>query len=142
MRADFFQPEIEISAESLSHHRRSLGWFIASVIGLVISCFAWTTWSDEGPNAVAPSQESIARLTTQLGDRRFRVRESATTELWHTGRASIELLKKAAESPNREVAKRANWLLARIEYEILPDTSATLVPLIQLYRNEPAVGLK
>ena len=83
-------------------------------------------------------QARIAKLVRQLGDRNFQIRRTATSQLWECGRPAVAPLQAAKRSPNREVVKRAQWLLDRLEYGILPTTAASLVPLIHQYRDEPA----
>jgi hypothetical protein len=121
---------------------------VTCLVGCV--CLAFSVWfagaNSAGDEVVGEKQvgqkkvdlELVDRLIEQLGDRSFRIRESATRKLWRQGTAAIGPLKKAAKSRSREVTKRAEWLLERLEYGILPSTSPALVPLIRRYREEPA----
>ncbi len=62
----------------------------------------------------APGQERVLVLVRQSGARSFRDREAATRELETFGPSALKPLRAAALGPDREGARRAEALIARI----------------------------
>jgi hypothetical protein len=58
--------------------------------------------------------ERLAGLVRQLGDRSYKVREKAVTELSTTGRAAVPFLEPAVKDSDPEVVRRAERCLRRI----------------------------
>lgn len=69
----------------------------------------------DGDDRRAQDVAEVEKLVEQLGDRDFRVRQSASLKLSLIGPAALPYVDKAAKSRDREVAARARRLKARIE---------------------------
>jgi hypothetical protein len=67
------------------------------------------------PKPTAEQQKRIDELIKQLGADGFDEREQAQKELEKIGPVALESLRKAAKSPEAEVARRATDLVARLE---------------------------
>ncbi|HYT94856.1 MAG TPA: hypothetical protein VEL76_39430, partial [Gemmataceae bacterium] len=83
----------------------------------------WTLQADP-PNAGGKTppladQERIQKLIEQLGSKRFADREQADKELATIGPAALELLRRAAQSPDAEIKRRADKLVSRLEQQAL-----------------------
>src|SRR5437016_5431377 len=65
--------------------------------------------------AVAEPPAKVAALIEDLGSDVYLEREAAEKSLETLGEPAVELLRKATKSPNPEISRRANGLLARIE---------------------------
>ena len=74
----------------------------------------------------------FAPLSGQLGDRDYRIREEAAKHFLAFGAEGLPMLRKVAESGNREAAERALELIAKIEKRIDNDreTAGTIVESI------------
>src|SRR5258708_37629400 len=68
-----------------------------------------------GPVAADNDAEKIDQLIEQLGSGTFKDRESATKALDAIGAPALEKLRKAAESEDLEIKRRAADLVKRIE---------------------------
>jgi hypothetical protein len=64
-------------------------------------------------------KEKIAKLIDQLGSSIFAERQKATKEIAAIGAPALEALRKAAQSEDAEVRKRANELVQKIEKEVV-----------------------
>lgn len=91
------------------------------------------TFADTSEPKSTPKQ--ITQWVEQLGDNDFKVRENATKKLWQAGAAAESALQKAAQSDDREVARRARELLDKFRWGIYPDTPADIVALIHAYQS-------
>lgn len=67
--------------------------------------------ANEPPSAPTPE---IQQAIQKLGDPQFRVRDEASQRLVEFGKAALPALNEAAESPDLEVRKRAQWISATI----------------------------
>jgi hypothetical protein len=90
--------------------------------------------------ADVPSPEQIGKWVKQLGDDDFDAREAATQKLWQAGRHAEEALKKALDSDDREVRRRAAELLDKFKWGLYPDTPKEVAELIGRYQNADAGG--
>jgi hypothetical protein len=63
----------------------------------------------------ATTRVRLAAAVRRLGDRSFRAREQASAELLAAGRMAVPLLRPVLNSPDLEVARRAQHCLAQIE---------------------------
>jgi len=66
------------------------------------------------PKDAPVSQADIAKLIDDLGDPRFKVRDTATNRLLEIGEPALPLLTKAKDSPDEEIRERANRLIPTI----------------------------
>jgi hypothetical protein len=77
------------------------------------------------------TREKLTTLVQQLGDRSFRIREKASTELPTMGMIAVPFLRQAATSADLEVARRAEACLRQIDEKDLrvgvPSAAARLV---------------
>ncbi|HEY7158134.1 MAG TPA: HEAT repeat domain-containing protein [Gemmataceae bacterium] len=71
------------------------------------------------PAGESVDKEKIAKLIDQLGSGAFAERQKATKELAAIGAPALEALRKAAQSEDAEVRKRANELVRKIEKEVV-----------------------
>ena len=78
---------------------------------------------------------SISSLITRLGDENFKIRESATLDLWQKGDAALPELRKAALSDDPETSLRAADLAKKIEYGITPETPSGVMPLLDRHAD-------
>src|SRR5262245_13476864 len=65
-------------------------------------------------------RDNIAALIRDLGDDDFGVREKASSELVKIGEKAASLLRQAKNSPDAEVARRAEVCLGKIEQQREP----------------------
>jgi hypothetical protein len=77
-----------------------------------------------GPKTINPDR--IQKLIDQLGSKRFSERTQADQELAAIGAPALELLRRAAKSPDPEIRGRADKLVSRLEQAAL--TAALLAP--------------
>ncbi len=82
-----------------------------------------------------PTPQQIARWVAQLGDNDFKLRESASKNLWQAGAAAESALEKAVKSDDPEVVRRARELLDKFHWGIYPDTPANIAALIRAYQS-------
>jgi hypothetical protein len=84
-------------------------------------------------------RERIARCVTQLGSEEYSQREAATRELDAVGPAALEALRKAQDSEDLEVRRRARALVSRIERRM--EIARLLAPrrVHLVYRDTPVV---
>lgn len=85
--------------------------------------------------AAPPTEEEIAKLIQQLGDDSFATREKATQQLWEAGKAAEPALRKAQDSSDAEVARRARELLDKFKWGIYPDTPKEVLERISRYQT-------
>ncbi|MEY3395214.1 MAG: hypothetical protein RL346_1450 [Verrucomicrobiota bacterium] len=88
-------------------------------------------WAQDEPTG---AEKWIADLSADG----FKVRENASLELWKLGLKAVPLLREAELSEDPEVAMRAGVALEKIELGISPDTSASILGLIDAYRTGPS----
>jgi tetratricopeptide (TPR) repeat protein len=82
-----------------------------------------------------PTQAEIDKAASELGDKRFAVREKASKLLWEAGVAAEPALRKALQSGDAETVRRAQGLLDKFEWGIYPDTPAEIVTLISQFKG-------
>ena len=93
------------------------------------------------PAAVAPSAEAtapadaVAKGVEQLGEESFKVREGATRQLWEMGSEAVPRLREAMRGTNPEIAKRAAYILRKIELGLTPETPEAVLSLIERYTH-------
>jgi hypothetical protein len=93
------------------------------------------------PLRAAPPEQAgagrVAALVEQLGSQRFVEREAATRALDEIGAPALPALRKAAQSQDSEVSRRARILIRRIEERL--DAQAVLEPkrLRLTYKDTP-----
>jgi tetratricopeptide (TPR) repeat protein len=83
--------------------------------------------------------KDVATLVAQLGDDSYRVRETASRELWALGADALPALQQAAVSaddPERMV--RARDLIRKIQLHITPGTDPAVVDLVEKFVNGSA----
>jgi len=104
------------------------------VSGLTITFCMMISASGFAAEAPPPSA-SISSLITGLGDESFKIRESATLDLWKKGEAALPELRKAALSDDPETSLRAADLTKRIEFGITPETPSGVMPLLDRHAD-------
>lgn len=82
-----------------------------------------------------PTAAQIDRWIEQLGDGEFWVREEASRRLWAAGETAEAALKKAADSSDAEVARRAREVLEKFKWGLYPDTPKDVADLIASYQG-------
>ncbi|HEV3084596.1 MAG TPA: HEAT repeat domain-containing protein [Gemmataceae bacterium] len=96
---------------------QSLAVFMAG--GILLGICPFLSAADESKvteKAVpAKSEKEIKPLIDQLGSERFKDREQAAHELARLGKSALPGLRKATESPDAEVRRRAQQLVEQIE---------------------------
>jgi hypothetical protein len=75
-------------------------------------------------------RERLQRLVKELGDKSFRAREKASAELVEQGAKAISVLRPALRSPDREVARRAEECLRRLESDEKTNGSPVLATAV------------
>ena len=85
--------------------------FIPAITGV------WLIFTSAGFSADKPDGQpvSIDTLIAQLGDKSFRVRQAAGKALAERGEEALPALRKALESKDEEVYRRAEVLTQQIE---------------------------
>lgn len=101
-------------------HLRSL------VVGLSFACAS---------SADPPKPKSADDLARELSDPSFRVRETATRELWKLGESARPALEKVASTGTPEAAERAHGVLDKFDWGIAPDTPAAVLDQIKAFRD-------
>jgi hypothetical protein len=102
---------------------------IVSTLALVISL--------PSPAGEAPSKKKIDKLIEQLGSGTFAEREKATKELAAIGLPALDALRKAAQSDDAEVRKRAEDLLPKIERQAESRRVLTPKRVRLVYKDTP-----
>ena len=105
--------------------------------GLVIPLLISSWLVGQAPESTArkpPSPAEIAAAVERLGSNRFAEREAATEYLWKAGRPALAALESAAKDKDLERARRAQGLLEKVRWGILPDTPPEIIKLIGDYR--------
>jgi tetratricopeptide (TPR) repeat protein len=89
----------------------------------------------QGDAGRKPQVLSLDGLVENLGDEKFKVREEASLQLWHAGRAALPVLEAVATGPDPERAYRARDLIRKIELQIRPDTDPSVIALVERYHK-------
>jgi hypothetical protein len=97
-------------------------------------------WLAAAHGAEAPAPDRVEQLVAQLGSPNYRERIAASRALDDLGDVALDLLRRAAQSPDAETRRRANELIERIELRattarLLAPTTVSL-DIHQLPRNE------
>lgn len=87
----------------------------------------------------AVGESELARLSEQLGDRDYRVREAAGKRFADLGADSLPALKSVARTGNFEAAERAIELIAKIE-RAAANAKATAGTVVELKAEEQTLG--
>lgn len=74
-------------------------------------------------------------LVRELSDPDFRMREAATRELWKLGEKARPALEKTVKEGTPEAVERAEGILAKFEWGIMPDTPKDVLAHIQAFRD-------
>jgi hypothetical protein len=82
-----------------------------------------------------PAPDPIADAIKQMGDNDYSVRQKATEFLWKNGRIAEPALKKALNDPDGEISSRAQEILEKLKYGIMPDTPPEVIDLAREYRS-------
>lgn len=110
---------------------------LARFLSLAVSaalCFA-----QHGPTADPPkSPKTVDDLVRDLSDPSFKTREAATRELWKLGESARPALEKVVTDGTPEAAERADGILAKFDWGILPDTPKEVLAHIQKFREGTA----
>ncbi len=101
-------------------------WFL--VLPFVIATVAAATYGDT---------ERLTRLTRQLGSIEFAEREAAERELEAAGPPALPILKRAADTDDPEIRRRAEALVQQIEKRIEAAKLLESPPLRLVYRDMP-----
>jgi hypothetical protein len=101
---------------------QSLALFLAG--GILLGSCASRCAAD----ASTVAEKDISRLIGQLGSERFQERENATQELSRLGKSALPGLKKASNSPDAEVRRRAGQLIRQME-----PPPVRVIPFIKSY---------
>ncbi len=84
-----------------------------------------------------PDTERLALLLAQLGSSRYEEREAATQELDTLGPVALDVLRKALQSPDAEVRRRAAQLVQTIERRLESAHALEPTRLRLVYQNMP-----
>ena len=84
------------------------------------------------PAAVQPGR-GLEVWIRELSDESFRVRETATREIWEMGESALPALTEAAASQDPEQSYRARDLLRKIQLHITPETDPSVISLVEKY---------
>ena len=87
----------------------------------------------------AVGESELARLSEQLGDRDYRVREAAGKRFADLGADSLPALKAVARTGNLEATERAIDLIAKIE-RVVANAKATAGSVVELKAEEQTLG--
>src|SRR5262249_20237677 len=112
---------------------RSRYLLLALLLGVGLTLVA----SLPSPAVENADKEKIARLIDQLGSGVFTERQKATKELVAIGAPALEALRKAAQSEDAEVRKRANELVQKVEKEALSARLLAPKRLHLVYKDTP-----
>lgn len=82
---------------------------------LLILLLAGPAFAQPDSKKKPPTEKQLAELITKLGDARFRIRDDAAKKLIEIGKPALPQLKKAAQSENPEIYKRARKIIQEIE---------------------------
>lgn len=77
--------------------------------------------------------KSLADLIQDLSDDKYKVRESASREIWKMGEPALEALQEAAVGKDPEQSYWANELIRKIQLHITPDTDPAVIALVERY---------
>ena len=107
---------------------------VVTVTGLA----AWMVCAAATPDPSAQpglklAGKSLAALIQDLSDEQFRVRETATREIWKTGEAALPALQEIAAGKDPEQAYRARELIRKIQLHITPETDPAVISLVERY---------
>jgi len=102
-------------------------------LGLAVACFSLAP--------TAPAQkadnEKIAKLIEDLGSDEFEERQKAFEQLGKIGAPALEALRKATESKDAEVRKKAKQLVAVIAKDVEGKAILTAKPVHLVYKDTP-----
>jgi len=102
----------------------------------VLCCgFGWCYAADPPKQPKTPDE-----FARELSDPDFRKREAATRELWKLGEKARPALEKTVKEGAPEAAERAEDILAKFEWGIMPDTPKEVLAQIQAFRDGTPVG--
>jgi tetratricopeptide (TPR) repeat protein len=101
-----------------------------SVFCLVIACGL----------AAPPTVAEVSRWIAELGDSRYAIREQAIKQLWEAGPVAESAVRKAAESADPEISRRAKQLVEKYDWGIFPNTPPDVVAQISRYRGSDDDG--
>jgi tetratricopeptide (TPR) repeat protein len=90
--------------------------------------------------AAPPAESDISRWIAELGDSRYAVREQAIKKLWEAGPDAEPAVRKAAESADAEISRRAKQLVEKYDWGIFPGTPPDVVTQIGRYRGSDDDG--
>lgn len=105
---------------------------------MILGLSAWVTLAAAAPEArlkkepPAPPKD-VNKLIRELSDDSYRVRESASSELWALGRSAQHELEETAAGNDPEQVFRANDLLRKIKLDITPETDPAVAGLVERY---------
>ena len=102
------------------------------VIVAGVSAWAWIAAAapDVGRES-APKPLDV--LIKDLGHEKFRMRETASREIWVLGAPALESLQEVAAGSDPERAYRARDLIRKIQLQVTPDTDASVIDLVDRY---------
>lgn len=156
---------IDLLAELPPHRRKPVESFLQSLagewapaqhfegedeIGRKIRRDAWAAWwrNVDGSTLLAAirkrtpnpdDRDKIRDLLENLASGDFATRETASKELFDLGRRALPQLRKAAENKDVEVARRAKWLVDRIEEDPAHHLPLAALRLLGLRKPSGAV---
>lgn len=90
--------------------------------------------------SLSATPDEISRWIQELGDARYAVRERAIRHLWSAGQDAEGAVRKAADSPDPETARRARELVEKYEWGIFANTPQEVISQIGRYRGSDADG--
>ncbi len=107
----------------------------------VFSTAAWMVAAAPAPSVESGSKrpdQPLTALIQDLADHKFRVRETASQEIWKIGEPALGALQEAAAGQDPEQAYRANELIRKIQLHITPDTDPAVIALVERYAKASA----
>lgn len=84
-------------------------------------------------SGVKTQARPLAELIRDLADDKFRVRETATREIWKLGESALDALQETAVGKDPEQSYRAGELIRKIQLHITPDTDPAVIALVERY---------
>lgn len=102
-------------------------------IALIAFGLAWPASADTQP----ADAERVARLIAQLGSSQFAEREEATKSLEGIGAPALDDLRKATQSKDAEVRRRAEALVRQIERRLEADRLLKPMRVRLVYKDTP-----
>jgi len=126
------------SFSSISRIAELISIALLAAVVVAASGPAFAAQSTAHPEAHTRQEIEIQRMIKDLGDDDYTVRETATAALVDTGENALPHLGKAAESPDAEVAWRAQAAIGMIKWQVSPAMWPRIGGLMQYFEQADA----